>query len=128
MISLALFLSLREVFLSNFERCSRAPGHVGSENGRNFDFAFQRFQCRGNDLAAQLPIQLGRQARIAARVGNRNPLDDAACADLLRDRIHRAHNRHREFCSVQFFADHSAAATAGSSGRHQQDAVDSFFA
>lgn len=59
---------------------------------------------------------------------NRNCFDDPARANLFRDRIHCTDHRHRETGSVEFFANHSTAATAGSSGSDQQHAVDAFFA
>ena len=59
---------------------------------------------------------------------NRNCFDDAARTNLFRDRIHGTDHRHWEAGSVEFFANHSTAATAGSSRSDQQHAVDTFFA
>jgi hypothetical protein len=48
----------------------RARDDVGRENGGHLHLGFERFQCLGDDLTAQLSVQLRRQARIAARMGN----------------------------------------------------------
>ena len=103
---------------------SRKRRRLWRKNGRGFDFGFERLQRGRNDLAAQLAIQLSWQARVAARMRNRHRFDDAAGTDLFRHRVHRRNRRHRETRSVQFFANHSAAATTGPSRGDKQDAVD----
>jgi hypothetical protein len=47
-----------------------ARDDVRRENGGHLHVGFERFQCLGDDLTAQLSVQLRRQARIAARMGN----------------------------------------------------------
>ena len=59
---------------------------------------------------------------------NGDCFDDAARAHLFRHRIHRANDRHRESGTIQFFANHSAAATAGSSRGDEQDTIYPFLA
>jgi hypothetical protein len=105
---------------------SRAPAGPGSKNRRGLDFRLQRLERRRDDVAAQLAIQLGRQTRVAARMWNRHRFDDAARAHLFRHRIHGADHRDWKTGSVEFLANHSAAATAGASRGHEQYAVDTF--
>ena len=91
------------------------------EHRRRFDFGFKRFQRRRNDFVTQLVIQFRRQTGVTAGMWNGHGFYDTACADLLRHRIHCSDYRNRQARAIEFFANHSAAATARPSGRDQQD-------
>jgi hypothetical protein len=84
------------------------------------NIGFERSKRRLHDFAAQACIQILRQARIAAGMGNANSFDDAVRAHLLGDRIHRAYDRHRQPRFLKFLANHSAAATTSPSRGHKE--------
>ena len=76
------------------------------------------------DLAPQAKIEILRQARISARMRYADAFDNSVCADLLGHRIHRAYQGYRKSRFLEFFAHHSAAATASPSRGDKEHALD----
>ena len=101
-----------------------AHRHVRDKDRRSFDFGLERFQRGLNDLTPQTQVEILRQAGIAAGVRYADAFDDTVGAHLLGHRIHRAYQGDGKSRLLEFFAHHSAAATASPSRGDKEHALD----